>query len=81
MAQMTVPSWQAQDQHCEHCGAKLKAESVVWLELRTSDNSWHIPGAVMEWTDPDSQGCFPFGPACAEYMLVGGDDPVEARQK
>ena len=74
MAEMTVPSWQATDQKCERCGGDLKADAVVWLELRSSDNSWHIPGAVMHWTDSDSQGCFPFDAQCAENVIHNGQD-------
>ena len=71
MPQIDIPSWAATDQPCECCGETIQADRVVWLELRTSDNTWHIPGAVMEWTDPDSQGVFPFGATCAEHALTG----------
>ena len=69
-----VPSWAMHDQECERCGATVKRNSVVWLEHRTSTATWHIPGSVMEWNDPDSQGVFPFGAKCAENTLKNGQD-------
>lgn len=67
--QIDIPSWQASEQPCERCNTVIQPDKIVWLELRTSDSSWHVPGAVMEWTDPDSQGVFSFGATCAEIML------------
>ena len=74
MAQITVPSWQAENQECERCGAVVLRDSVIWLEHRTSTGTWHLPGAVMEWNDPDNQGVFPFGATCAEQTLKNGQD-------
>ncbi len=74
MPQIDIPSWQRNDQHCERCEKHVQWDKITWLELRSSDNTWHIPGAVMEWNDPDSQGCFPFGAKCAEHVLIHGQD-------
>ena len=60
-------------QHCERCGDPLMRGHEVWLELRTSDNTWHLPG-VMADDDPDNQGGFPFGATCAEHALTRGQD-------
>ena len=74
MAQIDIPSWQKQGQRCERCGELITWDLVVWLDLRSSDNTWHIPGATMEWNDPDNQGAFPFGATCAEKTLKYGQD-------
>jgi hypothetical protein len=53
---------------CECCGRALDPERIKWLELNCRTG---------RWTDPDveplptevSQGCFPFGIACAKTKL------------
>lgn len=72
--QIDIPSWQKQDQTCERCGKSIQWDTITWLDYRTSDGTYHIPGAVMTWNDPDNQGAFPFGAKCAEYVLKHGVD-------
>lgn len=74
MAQIYVPSWMNQPQNCERCGADIRPECATWLEHRSSDGSWHLPGATMAWNDPDNQGVFPFGAQCAEQTIKHGQD-------
>lgn len=74
MPTIDIPSWQISDQICERCGKQIKADVVVWLDLRSSDNTWHIPGAEMVWNDPDNQGAFPFGATCAQHAIKNGQD-------
>lgn len=58
---------------CTRCGRAILPEKQVYLELRTSDNRWLSPG-VMAADDPDNQGGFPFGAACAKRTLKNGQD-------
>jgi len=57
------------DIFCEHCGEKLDPETAVWLELSHRRNRFTDPakGALHE---EESQGCFPFGKACAATVLA-----------
>lgn len=53
---------------CTRCDAELSTDTVVWLILRTSTNTYHFPGPdILSWADTaDDQGAFPFGVCCAE---------------
>lgn len=51
---------------CEHCGRELDSETMVLLELNAEMLTWHIPGTIPK---NESQGCFPFGKACAAKVL------------
>lgn len=54
---------------CEDCGEDLDPETLVWLELNSRTDEWVEPGTAA-WSDTDdSQGCFPFGQACARRVL------------
>ena len=51
---------------CERCGEQLSRDSAVWLELNKWSGRFYQVGSVKE---EDSQGCFPFGSACARDVL------------
>ena len=52
---------------CERCGVQLDPETLVWLELNCHTGEWAEPGS-QPWSDTEqSQGCFPFGRACAKH--------------
>jgi len=70
-SEIALPSWQRRDDYCERCGELIKWDRIVWLDYRTSDNTYHING-VMQWNDPDNQGAFPFGAKCAERAIRDG---------
>ena len=58
-------------EHCEHCKRELAPGAEVWLELHCTTGEWALPGS-QEWSDgEESQGCFPFGPDCADAILKG----------
>jgi hypothetical protein len=67
---LTVTHYQQVDYYCECCGRALDPMRIKWLELNCRTG---------KWTDPDvaplpaetSQGCFPFGIACAKARLKG----------
>lgn len=54
-------------ERCERCRERLAPARVRWLELDTVSNRYHIPGEVAAGR---SQGCFPFGVACAHAVLA-----------
>ncbi len=58
---------------CTRCGAKVHAESAIWLYYRTSTNTYHTEEAAEEqgWLcTGDDQGGWPFGQVCAERELA-----------
>jgi hypothetical protein len=54
---------------CECCGRELNPARIKWLELNFSTGEWTDP-AIAPWPDEVSQGCFPFGIACAKRWLM-----------
>jgi hypothetical protein len=52
--------------HCECCGRKLHEGRMAWLEKSFKTNRWYEPG---ECPPDESQGCFPFGKACARNAM------------
>ena len=54
-------------QHCEHCGKELHEHKTAWLELSFRTGRWYALG---ECPADESQGCFPFGRACAKAVLA-----------
>jgi hypothetical protein len=60
-------SWGGEGQVCHLCAAPLNPDKTIWLELHCVRGTFH------ELNDPvpeaDSQGCFPFGTACAKKVL------------
>ena len=52
--------------YCNCCGRKLNDAKTDWLELSFRTNVWYLPG---ECPQDESQGCFPFGKACARKTL------------
>lgn len=63
------------DLRCEKCGAPLVGgAAVVWLELDQRTGLYVDPDVID--VPPDvSQGCFPFGRACARRELAESDNP------
>ena len=54
---------------CARCGKDLKAgRNAVWLEMATATGEFQAPGTSLPVEQ--SQGCFPFGAACARNVLV-----------
>ncbi len=49
--------------YCERCKQPIDAETRVWLELDPRNGKYVAVGTV---PPVYSQGCFPFGPDCAE---------------
>jgi hypothetical protein len=54
---------------CQRCGEHLNPATVVWLELNMESGLYHEDGMVPAEI---SQGCFPFGSACAASVLARG---------
>ena len=54
---------------CEHCGRELKEGRAVWMELNCYTGMFAGPND-QSWPDEESQGCFPFGKACASTVLL-----------
>jgi hypothetical protein len=65
------------DIHCERCGEKLDRAKAVWLELSNTTCLYHPDGKLPE--GEVSQGCFPFGSACARAVLKNGGDNEKIR--
>jgi hypothetical protein len=55
--------------HCERCGERLKEDRKAWLELNNRTGIYAECGTV---PPAESQGCFPFGSACARAVLANG---------
>jgi hypothetical protein len=53
-------------QRCECCGRELNKKRIAYLELSFRTGKWYAPG---ECPENESQGCFPFGIACANNTL------------
>jgi hypothetical protein len=51
---------------CERCHRPVDKNKAVWLELDTNTGLYRLPGQIKE---SNSQGCFAFGPDCAENVL------------
>jgi len=51
---------------CERCNKGLHADEIVWLELNCDTGVFHKSGTV---SADQSQGCFPFGKACARRSI------------
>lgn len=51
---------------CQRCQKWLRPGTEVWLELDWQTGLWYAAGEV---SDEQSQGCFPFGAACARAAL------------
>lgn len=69
----TVQNQEHEEMFCEHrcerCGEWLNRKRMVWLELNCTTGEWIKAGSA-PWSDgPASQGCFPFGAACARRVL------------
>lgn len=62
---------------CQRCHAPLDTSAVVWLDM-----NWRT-GRYSDEPLPEgeSQGCFPFGPACAKAVLAAGGECHEIRDK
>lgn len=58
-----------QREHCTRCGELLDAPNTVWLELNMRTGVYDAEGAVAHH---ESQGCFPFGSACARAVRASG---------
>ena len=54
-------------QRCQHCDKELHENRMEWLELSFKTGRWYKPGSCPE---DESQGCFPFGRACAKTVLA-----------
>lgn len=60
-----------QKHRCECCDRSLHNKRIKWLELNCDTGAWsdpdkgHLPAEL-------SQGCFPFGVACAAKALRAG---------
>ncbi len=63
-----MPEWA--ETRCERCDQALDPSKAIWLELHVENLTWHAAGDALP---PEvSQGCFPFGAACARRALVEG---------
>lgn len=71
---MTVTT--EQFDYCERCGERLKADRIVWLELNCDTGVFHEEGTVPK---DQSQGCFPFGQACAKNAINKTAHQIRAR--
>ena len=56
------------DDYCNCCERKLNPKRTVFLEYSQSKDAYYKAGTVPE---NDSQGCFPFGVACAKKVNRG----------
>lgn len=61
---------------CERCGETLDNAKAVWLERSTRTGRYAKAGTVPE---PESQGCFAFGSACARAVLRASGQNVRIR--
>lgn len=61
---------------CERCGENLDPAKAVWLELNARTGRYAEAGTVPE---PESQGCFAFGSACARAVLKAGGKNKQIR--
>jgi hypothetical protein len=61
------------EDHCTCCGRVLNPGRIKWLELNCRTGEWTDP-EVAPWPEADSQGCFPFGIACAKRRLTRDGD-------
>ncbi len=52
----------AEKNNCQRCNEALDNTKAVWLELNSTTGRYAVPGGVPL---AHSQGCFPFGAACA----------------
>ena len=53
------------DEFCEHCGAKLNKDKVIFLIYDRESDKWFPMG---EGPDKEDYECFPFGSACANKV-------------
>lgn len=53
---------------CECCQRSLNNKRIKWLELNCSTAKWSDPSKVTV-PEKETQGCFPFGSACASKRL------------
>lgn len=60
---------QPEPDFCQRCGEQVDPDKAVWLELNWNTQEWSAEGSVPE---EESQGCFPFGAACARAVLKAG---------
>jgi hypothetical protein len=56
---------------CTQCDQPLDEAAAVWLELNCNLGTYHASGTV---PPEQSQGCFPFGAACARAILRRGGE-------
>ena len=61
---------------CTMCDRKLEPDSAVWLEMDCYTNHFHDPESDPVPLDR-TQGCYPFGAACAQKMLGTKDTPTK----
>jgi hypothetical protein len=54
--------------YCECCGRKLNPKRIKWLEMNCRTGEW-TDSDKAPWPAEASQGCFPFGIACAKRWL------------
>ena len=52
---------------CAMCGAPLKPDAEVWLELDMVTNQYYLPSEFPP--DGESQGHFAVGPQCAKVIV------------
>jgi len=52
---------------CDHCDRKLNPKSMTWLEMSIS--GFYVKTTEELPANMESQGCFPFGVACAKSIL------------
>lgn len=57
------------DQYCTRCGELLAPDKIVTLELSFKTGLYQHVGKIPA---DESQGCFPFGSACAKAVLKNG---------
>lgn len=62
---------------CERCGDRLNEDRKVWLELNSHTGRYAECGTV---PTAESQGCFPFGSACARAVLASGGRLVRTKR-
>lgn len=53
---------------CSRCGRELDPNKIKWLELSFKTGKWNNP-EIKQLDESESQGCFPFGQACAVAQL------------
>lgn len=63
---------------CERCGEALAPINRVWLELSFETGRYKAAGEVPA---AESQGCFPFGKACAAAVMSAGGINQRIRER